>query len=143
MEVCDLDSLDFVQYKPAQVFGDQDSSFVLTPVARDRAWFARHRPRLQQFLAVLHHYLHDPAALDAIRRDNMAPRVLALALGMPVDDLTDDIEWNAAYLREVAQSEERYDSLRQARASAHTLDPTIQSCLDSVIRLVCARNAAS
>ena len=49
MEVCDLDSCAFVQWKPARFTKDAQEIFDVVIVPRDRAWFARHKEDLLSF----------------------------------------------------------------------------------------------
>lgn len=49
MEVCDLDSTLFVQYRPAHMNADDRPVLEVTEVPRDRAWFAQNLPRLKAF----------------------------------------------------------------------------------------------
>ena len=49
MEVCDLDSCAFVQWKPAKFTKDGKEIFDIVVVPRDREWFARHKDALYSF----------------------------------------------------------------------------------------------
>jgi putative phage-type endonuclease len=49
MEVCDLESCAFVQWKPAKFTKDGKDIFDIVIVPRDRQWFARHKEMLYEF----------------------------------------------------------------------------------------------
>lgn len=49
MEVCDLESCVFIQYKPDSLTWPNPGVFDIVEVPRDRAWFARHRDLLKAF----------------------------------------------------------------------------------------------
>lgn len=51
MEVCDMDSTIFVQYKPATVSDDGKAFLDIVVVERDRGWFEQHRDALHAFWA--------------------------------------------------------------------------------------------
>ena len=48
MEVCNIDTTLFIQYKPCHMT-DGDPYIDIALIQRDREWFARHKPILQQF----------------------------------------------------------------------------------------------
>jgi len=59
MEVLDLEECDFIQYKSADFNWPKPEEFVVTRVARDRAWFERYLPAMEQFWQkVLYHREH-------------------------------------------------------------------------------------
>ena len=47
LEVLDLEEADFVQFRPASLWTEEE--FVITRVARDRGWWERALPRLKIF----------------------------------------------------------------------------------------------
>lgn len=47
MEILDLETCDFIQYKPEEVFGKRE--FQITRITRDRAWFIEKLPILKKF----------------------------------------------------------------------------------------------
>ena len=47
LEVCDLEEARFIQYRPASLTWPQPAEFVVTAVARDRAWFLEALPTLR------------------------------------------------------------------------------------------------
>ena len=49
MEVCDLDSCAFVQWKPAKFTKNGEEIFDIIVVERDREWFARHKDEMYSF----------------------------------------------------------------------------------------------
>lgn len=49
MEVCDLDSTVFVQFKPPELTGSGSYELDIVVVERDRAWFAAHRDAMKAF----------------------------------------------------------------------------------------------
>ena len=49
MEVCDLDSCAFVQWKPAKFTKDNTEVFDIVVIPRDREWFERHKDSLYSF----------------------------------------------------------------------------------------------
>ena len=49
MEVCDLDSCAFVQWKPATFTKDGKEIFDIVIIERDREWFSRHKDELYSF----------------------------------------------------------------------------------------------
>lgn len=67
LEVCDLHVADFVQYRPAAVFGKQ--TFTVTTVRREPRWFKVYRPLIDEFLSVLKYYQTNRDALDMLKED--------------------------------------------------------------------------
>lgn len=67
MEVCELEEADFIQYRPAAVFGKE--TFVVVRVKRERRWFHCYRPIIEEFLAVLRYYQSNADALSMLKED--------------------------------------------------------------------------
>jgi len=55
LEITNLELAHFVQYRPEGTWNAQE--FVVTPVPRNREWFARHLPRMASFHRLLTRYL--------------------------------------------------------------------------------------
>ena len=49
MEILDLESCDFIQYKPDEITWPKPSEFQVTHVVRDRQWFAEKLPIMDAF----------------------------------------------------------------------------------------------
>lgn len=73
MEVLDLRAAHFVQYRPEGPFCGQE--FVVTEVARDRAWFAAALPVMQSFVAEWRALQGDPEAHEKILGRRRSPAV--------------------------------------------------------------------
>lgn len=73
MEVCDLDSCAFVQWKDPRFTKDGKEIFDIVVVERDREWFARHKEELHSFWEDLMHaratYVPPPPPTCLIRDD--------------------------------------------------------------------------
>src|SRR5210317_15204 len=56
MEILDLEEADFIQYKPAEFNWPKPEEFVVVNVKRDREWFAKYLPVMEDFWQkVLYH----------------------------------------------------------------------------------------
>ena len=49
MEILDLESCDFIQYKPEEITWPKPAEFMLTHVKRDREWFKEKLPIMEEF----------------------------------------------------------------------------------------------
>lgn len=49
MEILDLESCDFIQYKPAEFNWPKPEEFVVVHVKRDRGWFEKYLPVMREF----------------------------------------------------------------------------------------------
>ena len=59
MEVLNLEECDFIQYKPAEFNWPKPEEFVVVNVKRDREWFEKYLPVMDEFWKlVLHHREH-------------------------------------------------------------------------------------
>ncbi len=59
MEILDLESCDFIQYKPDELTWPEPAEFQVTHVKRDRQWFAEKLPIMDAFWKrVLYHREH-------------------------------------------------------------------------------------
>ena len=59
MEILDLETCDFIQYKPADFNWPKPEEFVVVEVKRDRGWFATNLPIMRAFWdKVLYHREH-------------------------------------------------------------------------------------
>ena len=59
MEILDLETCDFIQYKPADFNWPKSEEFVVVHVPRDRDWFATNLPIMRAFWdKVLYHREH-------------------------------------------------------------------------------------
>lgn len=67
LEICQLDDADFIQYKPASVFGVEE--FIVVRVHRHQNWFRVYRPVIQEFISVLTYYLSNSEALNMLKED--------------------------------------------------------------------------
>ncbi len=67
LEICDLEHLDFVQYRPP---GEQgEAVFCVTRVERDREWFRQQIPTVRHFCHVIRDFLAHPEALGMLREE--------------------------------------------------------------------------
>ena len=49
MEILDLESCDFIQYKPEEITFPKPAEFVVTHIKRDREWFKEKLPIMEDF----------------------------------------------------------------------------------------------
>ncbi|QIG59959.1 hypothetical protein [Dishui Lake phycodnavirus 4] len=72
MEILDLESCDFIQYKPEEINWPKPAEFVVTHVGRDREWFREQLPIMETFWnKVLWHREH---GIEAPIKKTRAPR---------------------------------------------------------------------
>jgi hypothetical protein len=74
MEIMDIESADFLQYKPKEVFGKE--TFVVTRVQRNRRWFQVYRPLIEEFLHTLRYYINNPEAVEMLKEEYDIKRTL-------------------------------------------------------------------
>ena len=74
MEICELEVADFIQYRPAAVFGT--SQIVVIRVLRDKNWFQCYKPIIQEFLQVLNYYQTNSEALSMLKEEYKPAMVL-------------------------------------------------------------------
>lgn len=67
LEVCQLEVADFIQYKPASVFGVEE--FVVVRVYKNHRWFPVYRPVIQEFISILTYFLSNKEALGMLREE--------------------------------------------------------------------------
>ena len=72
MEILNLESCDFIQYKPEEITWPKPVEFVVTHVKRDREWFAEKLPIMEAFWKrVLYHREH---GVEGLMKPPRAPR---------------------------------------------------------------------
>ena len=74
LEIMELEYADFLQYRPAAVFGKE--TFVVVRVQRNRRWFQVYRPLIEEFLNTLRYYLNNPEALEMLKQEYDIKRTL-------------------------------------------------------------------
>ena len=74
MEICELEFADFIQYRPAEVFGKEE--FVVVRVQREPKWFQCYQPVIVEFLHVLKYYNANPEALQMLKQESNPVMVL-------------------------------------------------------------------
>jgi hypothetical protein len=78
LEVCDLEDVDFIQYKPASVFGVQ--KFFVTRARRERKWFNDRLPKLQRFIQINREFAANPEVLGMLANDREPIRYVMHAM---------------------------------------------------------------
>ena len=136
LEVCDLETADFVQYKPASCFGE--STFIVTRVTRDRDWFTTHWPLMEHFIRVLRQIDDSPDTLGMLREDNR-PRFYARKALFPSQTPSpalDRLTISQAYLDMLRLHDDDNGTPPQTAVAADTVsDLTIsQAYLDTLVR---------
>jgi len=92
MEILDLESCDFIQYKPADFNWPKGEEFVLVHVGRDRGWFEKNLPIMREFWdKVLYHRElgNDPPPPKKTR-----PRKPKPVAECEIVDASDDEPWD-------------------------------------------------
>jgi hypothetical protein len=76
MEILDLETCDFIQYKPDELTWPEPAQFQVTHVVRDRQWFAEKLPIMDAFWKrVLYHRQHGVESLIKAPRAKRAKKV--------------------------------------------------------------------
>tara|TARA_R110002072_G_scaffold157128_2_gene307613 strand:+ start:455 stop:1150 length:696 start_codon:yes stop_codon:yes gene_type:complete len=91
MEILELEEAVFIQYKPYDLTWPQPPEFVVTTVPRDREWFAKYLPIMDEFWKkVLYHREHGVESILPPPKKTRVPRKKK-ETNEPVCEITDDI----------------------------------------------------